>query len=205
MAYRYDAPRIPFSFIQRRLFSLAGLGLVIYLIEHLLTNSQAALFVGAHGSGFVNAVNAIRELPYLPVIELLLVAAPFILHGMLGLRYLWTGEQNVFSSDGSTPSLGQYRRNWAYTIQRLTAWILLFGIIAHVVHMRWLRYPASAQVGTEHAYMIDLSRDEGLDTLANRLGFKLYDEQQVRALTLEQEQRATTSVAGDASTDLIAE
>lgn len=64
------AAAIPKAFIWRRLHSLMGLWLVLFLIEHLLTNSQAALWLGDNGRGFVNMVNAIHNLPYLEVIEL---------------------------------------------------------------------------------------------------------------------------------------
>lgn len=45
MAYSYPAPPLPSAFIWRRAHSLTGLWLVLFLIEHLLTNSQAALFL----------------------------------------------------------------------------------------------------------------------------------------------------------------
>ena len=45
---------IPRAFIWRRLHSLMGLWLVLFLGEHLLTNSQAALWLGDNGKGFVD-------------------------------------------------------------------------------------------------------------------------------------------------------
>ena len=60
----YLAPPIPKEFIRRRAHSLMGLWLVLFLIEHLFTNSQAALLIGDNGSGFVKAVNALKSLPY---------------------------------------------------------------------------------------------------------------------------------------------
>ena len=61
---------IPKAFLWRRLHSIAGLWLVIFIISHLFTNSQAALLIGDDGQGFINAVNAIHNLPYLPLIEI---------------------------------------------------------------------------------------------------------------------------------------
>lgn len=178
----YHAPLIPSAFIWRRLHSLTGLWLVLFLIEHLLTNSQAALFIGDNGNGFVRAVNFLKDLPYLPVIEIFLLGVPFFIHGVWGIRYLLTAEYNSFSTDGSKPSLPQYARNQAYTWQRLTSWILLIGVIAHVVHMRFMEYPTSAQLGTQHLYISRVNEDEGLYTLSRRLGFEIYNTQQVQDL-----------------------
>src|ERR1700719_477349 len=86
----YRAPLIPQAFIWRRAHSLTGLWLVLFLIEHLIVNSQAALFVGDNGNGFVNAVNSIKDLPYLPVIEIFLLGVPFLIHGLWGIKYLLT-------------------------------------------------------------------------------------------------------------------
>src|SRR5262249_35214731 len=74
----------------------------------------------------------------------------------------------------------------AYTWQRITSWILLIGIIAHVVHMRFMEYPASARQGSQHYYMVRVQADEGLYTLAKRLGVKLYDPQEIERLSVPQ-------------------
>jgi succinate dehydrogenase / fumarate reductase cytochrome b subunit len=183
MAYSYHAPPIPHAFIWRRAHSLTGLWLVLFLIEHLFTNSQAALFIGDDGSGFVSAVNFIQGLPYLPVIEIVLLGIPLLIHGLWGIRYLMTGQYNVWPTDGSSPSLPQYPRNQAYTWQRITSWILLVGITAHVIHMRFIEYPSSAQLETQPHYMMRVESDNGLYTLAERLGFKLYNQQQIKEIS----------------------
>src|SRR4051812_29543012 len=121
MAHYDVAPSIPKAFIWRRVHSLAGLWFVLFLIEHLLTNSQAALFIGDNGSGFVEAVNFIKSLPYLPVIEIFLLGVPFLVHAIWGVKYLLTSKFNSFPADGSTPSLPQYPRNQAFTWQRITS------------------------------------------------------------------------------------
>lgn len=175
----YQAPPFPRAFIWRRAHSLTGLWLVLFLIEHLLVNSQAALFIGDNGNGFVTAVNSIKNLPYLPAIEIFLLGVPFLVHGWWGVKYLLTGEPNSFPTNGSSVALPQYSRNHAYTWQRITSWILLFGIAAHVIHMRFLDYPSSAQLGTEHVYMTRVSMDNGLYTLSRRLGFEIYNQEKV--------------------------
>lgn len=181
----YQAPLIPHAFIRKRLHTLTGLWLVLFLIEHLFTNSQAALIIGDDKSGFVKAVNFLRELPYLYVIEIFLLGVPFFLHGIWGIRYLLTGEYNSFASDGSRPSLAQYPRNHAYTWQRITSWILLFGIIAHVVHMRFLELPEPAQMGPNQVYLTKVEFDKGLLELSQRMGVQLYDENKIRQTTAQ--------------------
>jgi len=193
----YQAPLIPSAFIWRRAHSLSGLWLVLFLIEHLIVNSQAALFIGDDGSGFVTAVNSIKDLPYLPVIEIFLLGMPLFIHGVWGIKYLLTSESNSLPTDGSTVSLPQFARNHAYTWQRITSWILLFGIVAHVIHMRIIQYPESAQLGAHHYYMSRLNTDNGLYTLSRRLGVDLYDKNQIQQMN---EQMTKQSMAFEHST-----
>ena len=182
MTNAYSSPPIPSSFIWRRAHSLTGLWLVLFLMEHLFTNSQAALLIGDDGSGFVQAVNFLKNLPYLPLIEITLLGIPFLIHGWWGICYLKTAQYNSFSTDGSSPSLSKYSRNRAYTWQRITSWILLFGILAHVIQMRFLEYPTSAQLGTEHFYINRVESDNGLYPLSKRLGFDLYSQEKIENL-----------------------
>jgi succinate dehydrogenase / fumarate reductase cytochrome b subunit len=165
---------IPKAFIWRRLHSLMGLWLVLFLIEHLLTNSQAALWVGDNGKGFVDMVNAIHNLPYLEVIEVTLLGVPFLIHMIWGVKYLLTAKSNSGRTDGSAPSL-RLGRNRAYTWQRITSWILLVAIIGHVVKFRFIDYPTKVQSEDQTYYLIQVSMDEGLPKLAGRLDVRLYD------------------------------
>ncbi|MBS0604703.1 MAG: succinate dehydrogenase [Verrucomicrobia bacterium] len=165
---------IPKAFIWRRLHSLMGLWLVLFLCEHLLTNSQAALWLGDNGKGFVDMVNAIHNLPYLQVIELSLLGVPFLIHMFWGVRYLMTAKSNSGRTDGSSPHM-PLRRNRAYTWQRITSWILLVCIIGHVAKFRFLEYPDKIQMGAETFYAVKVTVDPGLYTVADRLGVSLYD------------------------------
>ncbi len=175
----YRAPPVPSAFFWRRLQSLMGLFLVIFLIEHLLTNSQAALYVGSDGNGFIHAVNAIHNLPYLEILEIFLIGFPLVIHGIWGIVYLWTSKQNSYGFSPTKPLMTEYPRNHAYTWQRITSWILLVGIIAHVVEMRFIKYPTEAKDGAETYYMVPVSADEGLYTLSDRLGVRLYTENEI--------------------------
>src|SRR4026207_984938 len=110
--------KLPSAFIWRRLHSLMGLWLVLFLMEHLFVNSQAALLLGENGKGFVRAVNAIHNLPYLQAIEVTLLGVPILIHLIWGIKYLLTSKSNSGKTDGSSPSLSKYARNHAYTWQR---------------------------------------------------------------------------------------
>ncbi|HSW72054.1 MAG TPA: hypothetical protein VLG44_01420 [Chlamydiales bacterium] len=169
------AEPIPSAFVWRRLHSLLGLWLVIYLMEHLITNSQAALWIGDDGQGFVRTVNAIQHLPYLKAIEVVLLGVPILLHGVWGVKRAFTAKSNAHSTNGSKPSL-PYSRNRAFSWQRLTSWVLLVGIILHVVQMRFMDYPTKVRVLDQERFFVKLKYDEGLMTLAPRLGVKIYDK-----------------------------
>lgn len=162
------------DFIWRRIHSFVGLWLVIYISMHLFTNSQAALLFGDDGKGFIRAVNSIHELPYLPVLEVVILVIPFFIHIVWGVQRLLTAKLNSLPTDGSSPSLANYSRNQAFTWQRITSWILIVGIAAHVIHMRFVEYPTHAIKGTQDYYTVSLSSDEGLDTVAERLDVQLY-------------------------------
>jgi succinate dehydrogenase / fumarate reductase cytochrome b subunit len=165
---------IPKAFIWRRLHSLMGLWFFIFLLEHILTNSQAALWLGDNGKGFVDMVNTIHNLPYLEVIELSLIGVPLLIHMVLGMKYLFTAKANSRRSDGSTPYIPS-RRNSAYSWQRITSWILLICVIGHVAKFRFLEYPENLPLGNKTYYGVKVSMDNGLYTVAERLGITLYD------------------------------
>jgi succinate dehydrogenase / fumarate reductase cytochrome b subunit len=170
---------LPKEFIYSRLHSLTGLLIVIFLFEHLLTNSQAALFFGDDGAGFVRMVNFIHDLPYLQVIELTFIGVPIAYHAVIGIQKALYGRSNSFGSkDGTKPYL-PYSRSRAYTYQRWTAWILLVGIILHVANFRFYLYPAEAKEGDKRLFFTRVYFDKGLYTLQDRLGFTLYDQAQI--------------------------
>ncbi|HRD55472.1 MAG TPA: succinate dehydrogenase [Parachlamydiaceae bacterium] len=172
---------IPRALRERRLHSIMGFWLVIFLMQHLLVNSQAAYFFGDDGKGFVHAVNSIRELPYLPVIEILVLALPILVHGTWGIRYLLKAKYNSGNdTSGTVPNLSEYPKNHAYTWQRITSYLLILGILAHVVHMRFLKYPEEAKVDAKNYYMVQLQADEGLYTLSERLDVNLLNKKAVQ-------------------------
>lgn len=164
----------PRAYLWRRLHSIMGLMIVLFLIEHIITNSQAALLIGDNGIGFINAVNFIKNLPYLPALEIVLIGTPIFIHAFLGVKYLMTGKMNSWPSSGNKPSLTRYARNHAYSWQRITSWILMIGIILHVWYMRFYNYPTHVRVADKEFYLTRLTIDSGLESVAERLGVTLY-------------------------------
>lgn len=190
---------LPRAFIWRRLHSLMGLWLVLFLMEHLLVNSQAALLLGDNAQGFVKGVNAIHNLPYLPVIEIFLLGVPIAIHGVLGVKYLFHSKFNSHRTDGTEPSLKGYSRNHAFTWQRLTSWILLVGLILHVAKFRFIDYPSTVNQGENSYYFIPVTLDKGLYTVADRLGVKLYSSDQITQERKEFEDRQDEQALVNAS------
>jgi succinate dehydrogenase / fumarate reductase, cytochrome b subunit len=169
MAERY----LPSCFIGRRVHSLFGAFLSLFLFFHLFTNSQAGLLIGEDGRGFIRSVNGIHEIPYLPLIELAFLGLPILVHALWGLKYLRTAEYNSFGGDGRHPYLPEYGRNRAYTWQRITSWILLAAILLHVAQMRFYDAPVEVRSGAESYYIVKVSDDPGLSTLSQRLHFTM--------------------------------
>ncbi|OGN62687.1 MAG: hypothetical protein A3F09_02165 [Chlamydiae bacterium RIFCSPHIGHO2_12_FULL_49_11] len=171
--------KVPSAFIWRRLHSLMGFSFLLFLIEHLFTNSQAALFFGGGGTWFVSSVNFLRDLPYLHVIEVALLGIPIAYHGVLGLLYTFGGTYNNLSFSRIHPALST-TRNWAYSFQRWTAWILFVGIVLHVVQMRFLDYPYKYIEGSKAYYYCKLKTDPELEKTAAQLGVTLYNDHEIR-------------------------
>lgn len=176
-----SASAISSSFLWRRIHSLMGLWLVLYLLVHLLTNSQAALWIGDDGHGFVQMVNSLESLPYLQAVETLFIGIPLLLHGVWGIKRLFSAKTNAGRTQGESPSLS-YERNRAFTWQRLSAWILLFGILGHVAQMRFLDRPQEAVWKDKRQYLTPLTFDEGLYTLSQRLHVALYSAEEIQSL-----------------------
>lgn len=162
------------AFLVKRLHSITGLFFILFLIEHLLTNSEAAPFFGEDGTSFIRSVNFLQSLPYLKIIEIVALGIPLGIHALLGLFYLFSTVYNVFPSDGSTPSL-PYSRNIAFTFQRLTALFLIVGLIAHVSSMRFINTPQKIPLSNQYA--LNVSPDQGLLALAPRLNSTVFTQE----------------------------
>lgn len=176
MTSRIDS--LPSAFVWRRLHSLTGMWLVIFLLEHLITNSQAALLLGDSGKGFIRAVNFIHNLPYLTVIEVTLLGLPILIHMIWGIKYARTAKPNSMGSGGSKPHL-KYSRNRAYTWQRITSWILVVLLTVHVVKFRFVQYPHTVNPGGNTVHFVKIETDRGLPSVAKRLDVQLYTASEI--------------------------
>jgi succinate dehydrogenase / fumarate reductase cytochrome b subunit len=170
---------LPCVFKQRRLHSLMGLWLTLFLIEHLFTNSQAAWVTGNMDSGFVRFVNFLGNIPYLHIIEVVFLGIPILYHMIWGILYMFRSKYHVFSGSGNKPNLSKEGANHRFAWQRWTAWILVFGIILHVAQMRFIEHPVKIKSGESSDYIVKLSFDPGLYKLTDSLDFSLLGKQQI--------------------------
>lgn len=121
--------------------SLSGVFLVLFIIEHLFTNAQSSLWLGKNGQGFIELVDTIHSFTYLKFIEIIFLAFPILLHTILGIYQMQKGKINIYSKEKTTPSLPNFERNIGYTLQRVSAILLLFLILFHVIQMRFISQP----------------------------------------------------------------
>ena len=169
---------IPTYFYWRRLHSLSGIFLVLFIIFHLLTNSLAALPIGNDGLNFINSVNNIHNTPFLLIVEILILAIPILIHMIWGIKILRTGQSNAYKNDGINPYFPENPQNVRYTWQRITSWMLLIFIVAHVVDMRILDSPVMSEIDGKASYRVEVTLDEGLHSLAKRLHVDLLTEKE---------------------------
>jgi len=116
-------------FLLRRLHSLSGIVPIgVFLINHLLTNATA--FLGP--DRFDEHVRWLHGLPFLTAIEILFIFFPLLFHGAYGIKIALEGRINV--------SHYPYMDNWRYTLQRVTAWIMVVFILLHLAHFRFAHW-----------------------------------------------------------------
>jgi succinate dehydrogenase / fumarate reductase cytochrome b subunit len=127
------------QFYLRRLHSLTGLFLGLFLFNHFLTNS----FMYEGPDAFNHKVHFIHYIPFLLLVEFGLVFAPFLFHGAYGIYLMWPGSNRLAYNNANY----RYGRNWMYAIQRLTAWILAIFVVWHVAEFRFyykeIAYPSA--------------------------------------------------------------
>lgn len=114
-------------FLLRKLHSLTGaLPVGGFLVFHLWTNA-AALQGQAR---YDEAVAGISHMPYVRVLELVLIMAPLAFHAIYGVKLALEGRPNV----GRYP----FTRNWMYTMQRVTG-LIAFAYIAFHLWEYWFQ------------------------------------------------------------------
>ncbi len=159
--------KMPRSFFFRRIHSLTGLLLVLFLFEHFITNTSASFWLN-EGNGFVKTVNLFQSIPHLQIVEVVLIGIPIFFHAILGIQALTTSENNAKKTDGSKPSL-MFARNRAYSWQRITAYIVAVLLIFHVVQMRFIRYPTKIVLNDETYFLVKIQNDENLYKIIKKM------------------------------------
>jgi succinate dehydrogenase / fumarate reductase, cytochrome b subunit len=120
------------SFFLRKLHSLAGIIPVgAYMVDHLWENSYSLV-----GTAKYNEASAgLQTIPWRLPLEIAVIWAPILYHGIYGF-YIWgRGKNNV----SEYPWVG----NWMFTIQRWTGLIAFFFIGWHVYSERFLTHGKS--------------------------------------------------------------
>ena len=133
------AIRLSRTFILRKLHQLTGImPLGFFLLEHFYTNSKALNGAAA----FNTAVVDLQAIPYILLIEIGGIFIPLIYHAVYGL---------VITAEMRPNNLYYpYARNWFYTIQRVTGFILFFFIAFHVMNFRFGLIPGLNTLSVAH-------------------------------------------------------
>jgi len=115
-----------FEFILRRLHSISGIFPIgIFLTFHLSANNAA--IKGPDAFNFV--IKTLRSLPFLELLEIILIGLPILFHGLYGL---------FITPSASRANLLNYKkeRNFAYFAQRITGIIAFVFIAIHIWQFR---------------------------------------------------------------------
>ncbi len=112
-------------FLLRRLHSLTGIVFGGYLVVHLLVNATIA----RGPTEYQVQVDKIHSLPFLPVIEWTFIYLPILFHTVYGVWIILTGQPNV--------NRYSYGKNWSYTLQRISAVIIVFFMLFHVLALKY--------------------------------------------------------------------
>lgn len=109
-------------FLARRVHSLLGLIPVgAFLLFHLWENSQSR-FGAEHYNEYV--VEKIRNMNYVLLLEIFVIALPILFHGIYGVVIWWKGRRNVTTY--------RYFRNWMWWLQRISGVVVLAFLMLHV-------------------------------------------------------------------------
>lgn len=112
-------------FLLRRLHSLTGIFFGLYLLVHLAVNATIA----QGGMVYQWQVNKIHELPLLPLVEWTFIYIPLLYHTIYGAWIILTGQPNTFDYP--------YVMNWNYLLQRISAVIIIFFVLFHVLSFKY--------------------------------------------------------------------
>jgi succinate dehydrogenase / fumarate reductase cytochrome b subunit len=133
----------------RRLHSLAGIVPIgLYLLAHIFLENSFVLGGAASFNGLVKAIQVI-PVPVLLAIEILVLWAPILFHGLYGLVILWSADvRNALHYD--------YTNSYLYVLQRVTGVIALLFIGFHVSSTRLMYYFYHTEITYDfmHSYLV---------------------------------------------------
>lgn len=113
------------EFFNRRLHSLLGvIPIGLFLLVHLTVNH----YVVDGPEAFNKAAGVMEHLPFLIVLEFLVIYIPILFHAIYGLYIAFTAKNNVGRFG--------YFRNWMFLLQRVTGVITFIFIVWHVWETR---------------------------------------------------------------------
>jgi succinate dehydrogenase / fumarate reductase cytochrome b subunit len=121
------------EFYLKRLHSLTGFFLLMFLCVHFFLNSYATVGSGA----FNTAASFMQSLPHLTFVEILFLGVPIAFHGIYGLILWYRGKGNLRRYG--------YFRNWMYFLQEISGAVLLVFLVMHV----WGTRIAGAMTGAK--------------------------------------------------------
>jgi succinate dehydrogenase / fumarate reductase cytochrome b subunit len=114
-------------FLLRRLHSLTGILFGGYIVVHLLIN--ATMIQGTRPDDvFAKQVDKIHSLPFLLAIEWAFIYIPIIFHTVYGIWLTFAAQPNVLDYP--------YGKNIFYTLQRISAIVIMFFVLFHVLGMK---------------------------------------------------------------------
>lgn len=121
--------RLHDPYLWHKLHSASGIFPIgIFLVQHLIANSYALRGPAAYDT----VVKVFGYLPFVLVLEVLLIYIPILYHSIYGFWITAYGQ----------PNLGryQYGRNWMYFLQRASGVVAFFYIGYHVWHTSFAKY-----------------------------------------------------------------
>jgi succinate dehydrogenase / fumarate reductase cytochrome b subunit len=108
------------EFYLKRLHSLSGVFLLVFLCVHLFRN----LYVTVSSRAFDRALSITQVLPHLSFAEILFLGIPFAFHAIYGL-VIW------YHSKGNLGKYGHFH-NWMYFLQEISGAVLFVFLVLHV-------------------------------------------------------------------------
>lgn len=126
-----------YHYFVRRVHSLLGIiPIGLFLLEHMFTNS----FALQGPEAFNRAVEILQSIPYLPIVEIILIFLPITIHALYGLWITYVSGSSILTY--------RYVHNWFFFLQRVTALITIAFLIWHV----WVLRISSILTGTKVSF-----------------------------------------------------